>query len=102
MWDSLLVRGTPGQLPPPVDDMTPLWSPVERAHVARMTRCSAVGSPEIVRNRLQQIADETGADELILTAHIHDHAARMRSFEIAMAARNNETNHRGTENTKAE
>ena len=82
-----LVRGTPGQLPPPVDDMTPLWSPVERAHVTRMTRCSAVGSPEIVRNRLQQIADETGADELILTAHIHDHAARMRSFEIAMESR---------------
>lgn len=74
-------------MPPPVDDMSRVWSPAERVHVERMTRCSAVGSPEVVRNRLRQIAEETGADELMLTAHIHDHAARVRSFEIAMAAR---------------
>jgi len=31
---------------------------------------------------LQLIAQETGADEIIATAQIFDHAARLRSFEI--------------------
>jgi alkanesulfonate monooxygenase SsuD/methylene tetrahydromethanopterin reductase-like flavin-dependent oxidoreductase (luciferase family) len=78
-----LVRGMPGQLPPPVDGMDDRWSAPERAHVERMTRVSAVGSPETVRRRLEAILEETQADELILTAHIHDHATRLRSFELA-------------------
>jgi ribosomal protein S24E len=32
------------------------------------------------------IQGETGADELMLTAHIYDHAARLRSFELASHA----------------
>jgi alkanesulfonate monooxygenase SsuD/methylene tetrahydromethanopterin reductase-like flavin-dependent oxidoreductase (luciferase family) len=48
-----------------------------------MTRCSAVGSPETVRRWLTQFAAETGTDELILAGQIYDHAARLRSFEIA-------------------
>ena len=58
------------------------WSPAERAHVERMTRVSVVGSPEAVRAGLEAILAETGADELIVTAQIYDHAARLRSFEI--------------------
>jgi alkanesulfonate monooxygenase SsuD/methylene tetrahydromethanopterin reductase-like flavin-dependent oxidoreductase (luciferase family) len=58
------------------------WSPIERAHVERMTRVSVVGSPETVRRGLEAWIDATKADELILTAQIHDHAARLRSFEI--------------------
>ena len=50
-----------------------------------MTRCSAVGSPETVRPWLEQFAAETQADELILAGQIYDHAARLRSFEIAAA-----------------
>ena len=30
----------------------------------------------------EEILDETRADELIVTAQIFDHAARLRSFEI--------------------
>jgi luciferase family oxidoreductase group 1 len=79
-----LVRGTPGQLPPPVDSMDPLWDQRERAHVEGRGRVSAVGTPDRVRSVLEMILAETGADELILTAQIHDHAARLRSFELAM------------------
>ncbi len=78
-----LVRGTPGPLPPPVAGMENLWSPTERANAERMTRCSAVGSPETVRNTLETLQAETGADELMVTAHIFDHAARLRSFQLA-------------------
>jgi luciferase family oxidoreductase group 1 len=82
-----LVRGTPGQLPPPVESMDGLWYPHERAQVERMTRCSAVGDAGAVKRWLERFAEETRADELILAGQIHDHAARLRSFEIAAAAR---------------
>jgi len=83
-----LFRGTPGLLRPAVESMDDLWSPVERLQTERMTAVSAVGSPETVRRRLAAIVDATGADELILTATVFDHAARVRSYElVAEAAR---------------
>jgi luciferase family oxidoreductase group 1 len=78
-----LVRGHPGKLPPPVESIEGKWSRVERVAVEHRTRCSAVGSPETVRGRLEQLLQETAADEVIATAQIYDHAARLRSFEIA-------------------
>jgi luciferase family oxidoreductase group 1 len=78
-----LLRGAHGQTPPPVESMDGRWSPAERAHVERMTRYSVVGSPETVRRGLERIIEETGADEVIATGSIYDHAARLRSFEIA-------------------
>jgi luciferase family oxidoreductase group 1 len=77
-----LIRGTPGLLPPPVESMDGRWSPVERAHVGRMTACSAVGSPDSVRQGLEAIFESTGADELILAGQVYDHAARLRSFKL--------------------
>jgi luciferase family oxidoreductase group 1 len=77
-----LVRGRPRQIPPPVETMDGLWSEPERFHVERMTRVSAVGSPETVRGRLAEIGRETGADELILATQAYDHTARLRSFEL--------------------
>lgn len=82
-----LIRGTPGLLPPPVEAMDGLWSPPERAQVGRMTRCSAVGSPATVKGWLERFAAETGAEELILAGQIHDHAARVRSFELVAGMR---------------
>ncbi len=82
-----MVRGTPGLLPPPVETMDGLWSPAERAMVERKTLCSAVGSPETVRRTLERFAAETGADELIVTGQIFDHAARLRSFGIVAEIR---------------
>ena len=62
------------------------WSRAEQLAVAERTRCSAVGSPETVRRRLGELLEETHADEIIATAQIYDHAARLRSFEIAAEA----------------
>ena len=63
------------------------WNAVERAQVEQRTRVSAVGSVGTVRERLSSILEATGADELILTAHIYDHGARLRSFELASHTR---------------
>jgi luciferase family oxidoreductase group 1 len=77
-----LVRGMPGQLPPPVKNIDVLWSVPEKDAAERMVRYSAIGASETVRQRLQAIIAETGADEIMATAQIYDHEARLRSFEI--------------------
>ena len=78
-----LIRGRPTQLQPPVDDIDALWNPVEATQVFRMTRCSAVGGPDTFRRQIEVLLNDTGADEIIATAHIHDQQARLHSFEIA-------------------
>lgn len=40
------------------------------------------GSPGTVWKQLQAIADQTGADELMITTPVHDHADRRRSYEL--------------------
>jgi luciferase family oxidoreductase group 1 len=78
-----LIRGTPGQLMPPLDSMDGLWLAEERAHVDRSLSCAMVGARDTVRQGLQEFIARTGADELMVTAQIYDHQARLRSFEIA-------------------
>ena len=80
-----LRRGTPDKLPPPVDVLEA--SELERASVAHSLSFAAVGSRSTVREQLRERIARTGADELIITAQIHDHAARLRSFEIAAQIR---------------
>lgn len=77
-----LIRGNPGPIRPPVTDMRLRWSLAEEQHVRRMTHYSLIGSAESIREKTQDLIRETGADEIIATAQIFDHAARLRSFEI--------------------
>lgn len=77
-----LIRGHPKQMPPPVETMDGVWNPIEEAHVGRMTQFSVVGGPDTVRTGLEAILAATGANEIVATAHIYDHRARLRSFEI--------------------
>ena len=80
-----LFRGTRGQLQAPIDDIDTYWSPDERAQASDMLACSFVGSAATVRQGLTQFLAETGADELMVASAIHDHAARIRSYEILAA-----------------
>ena len=77
-----LIRGTPRQLPPPVNSMDGHWNPAEEAALAQRTQYTIVGSADTVQRRLQQVIAETAADEIIAVAQIYDHAARLRSYEI--------------------
>jgi len=81
-----IIRNARTQLPPPVDDMDAIWSPAEKAHVERMLRYTFVGSAETVRAGLAKTIAETGADEIMATGMIFDHAARVRSYEILAQA----------------
>lgn len=77
-----LRRGTPGLLPPPVARIEDYAAPHELAGASRALARAMVGSPETVRRGIEGFLAETGADELLVTAQIHDHAARLRSFEL--------------------
>ncbi len=81
-----LVRGTRGLLPPPVADMDAHWSAGERAQASAMLACSVVGGPQTVRTGLARLLDRTGADEILVVAAVHDHAARLRSYELVAEA----------------
>jgi len=79
--------GRPSQLQPPIADYEQRLGPQERAIVEQVLSCSAIGGPDTVRAALQAFITRTRADELIITSQIFDHAARLRSFEIAAEAR---------------
>jgi luciferase family oxidoreductase group 1 len=82
-----LRRGTPGQLPPPVDSTDGLWSATEQAGLDHSLRYAVVGSPETVQRGLAAFIAETQADEIMVTAQMFDHAARLRSFELVAEIR---------------
>jgi luciferase family oxidoreductase group 1 len=77
-----LLRGTPGRLPPPIDDIETYWSPVEKAQASARLAASYVGSHETVRTGLARFIEQTGVDEIIVASMIYDPAARVRSYEI--------------------
>ena len=76
-----LRRGQPRPLPPPAPHVE--MSEPERAMLAHTLSCSAIGSPETVHREMTAFVQSTGADELMVTTQIFDHAARVRSYEIA-------------------
>ncbi|MCF2905369.1 LLM class flavin-dependent oxidoreductase [Octadecabacter sp. CECT 8868] len=78
-----LFSGTPGKLPVPVDEVQALVPAPVLEQVRQALSCSATGSPSTVKTQLSAIIDKYQPDELMVTGMIHDHAARVRSFEIA-------------------
>ncbi|MGM0660863.1 MAG: hypothetical protein ACQEUH_06765 [Pseudomonadota bacterium] len=78
-----LITGRPGKLPSPIRDIdreipAPVLGQVEQA-----LSCSATGSAGTIRKRLRSLINTFRPDELMVTGMIHDHGARIRSFEIA-------------------
>jgi luciferase family oxidoreductase group 1 len=79
-----LRRGSPGPLPAPVEGLA--LSPIDRALVDHMLGFSAIGAADTVRRAIAAAIAETGADEIVCTAMIHDRSARLRSFAILAEA----------------
>jgi luciferase family oxidoreductase group 1 len=77
-----LRRGQPGPLNPPLKSSDGLWTDQEKQNVGHALRESVIGSPEKVRAGIAAFIKKTGVDELMVTGHIFDHTARLRSFEI--------------------
>jgi len=78
-----LRRGMPGQLPPPQRDFESSLQPAERAMLADVANCSAVGTQTTVQQGLADFVARTQADEIMVVAQVFDHQARLKSFELA-------------------
>ncbi|ATE72322.1 LLM class flavin-dependent oxidoreductase [Lysobacter capsici] len=81
-----LRRGRPGLIPPPIDDIETFWTPIEKAGVAQALACAVVGDPLEVREGIAAFIERHRPDELMITANVFDHGARLRSFELAAQA----------------
>lgn len=81
-----LARGMPIRLPPPIEGFADQLGLQEKAAISRFMTYTALGDAKDVSERLQEFKAETNADEIILTAQIFDHQARLRAFEIAAKA----------------
>ena len=81
-----LRRGKPGPLPPPVEDFASSLSASERAVLDDSHMCSAVGTQEQVRADIDAFIARTDADELMVNSNVYEHAARLRSYELAALA----------------
>ena len=79
-----LRRGKPVPLPPPRADLD--LSPAEEAMLGEVLSASAIGTPQTVHRQMRDFAALTAADELIIACQMFDHAARLRSYEIAANA----------------
>jgi luciferase family oxidoreductase group 1 len=77
-----LRTGRPGRLPPPKPGYKENLDPMAQTMLDQIFSCSAIGSAETVTAALKKFIERTQADELMITAHIFDHKARLRSYEL--------------------
>ncbi len=85
-----LRSGRPTPLPRPVEGFMDRIGPDAKALLGQVLTCSAIGTADEVRDAIERFVERTGANELMLTSQIHDHQARLRSYEIAADVMSNE------------
>ncbi|MFD6289681.1 LLM class flavin-dependent oxidoreductase [Streptomyces sp. NPDC060205] len=68
--------------PTPEEARAHVWTEADRALVQDRIDTQFVGSPSRVATQLEQLGEATGADELLITTITHDHADRVRSYEL--------------------
>jgi luciferase family oxidoreductase group 1 len=81
-----LRTGRPTKLPPPTPGFAETLPPQARALLDQVLSCSAIGSLDTVRGAVESFVERTAPDELMVTAQIHDHRARLRSYELLAEA----------------
>ena len=74
--------GNPGPLPNPEEAMAYPYTPTERRLADTYRTMQVVGDPQTVRARLEELAEHTAADEVMVTTNVYDHAERLRSYEL--------------------
>jgi luciferase family oxidoreductase group 1 len=81
-----LIRNQPVEVVPPIESMDhpapgyEPWSSLEREAVHARLGAAIVGSDETVRNGLEKLIAETGADEIIAVTDLYDQSDRLDSY----------------------
>jgi len=81
-----LRTGRPAKLPPPLPGYRETLPAPVKAMLDDVLSCTAIGSPATVREAVADFVARTGADELMITSQVFDHAARLRSYELTWQA----------------
>ena len=80
----LLRRGRLIPVPPP--EKAQRFLEQDTGGARGTSRRGIVGTPDVVRERIEAVAADYGADEVIVLTITHDHAARRRSYELIAEA----------------
>jgi luciferase family oxidoreductase group 1 len=81
-----LRAGRPTRFPTPEEAAAHKFSAQEEASVSHLSGSAAIGSPEMVKAKLDDLVTRTQADELMITTMVYDHADRVRSYELIAEA----------------
>ena len=73
------------EFPTPDEARRFAWTDADRALVQDRVDTQLVGTPAQVADQLELLRDATGADALVLTTITHDHADRVRSYDLIAA-----------------
>ena len=82
-----VIKGKAYPMKPPVKNMNEYWNDMEEYAVTQMLTYTFIGSPETLKAKIQDFADQTKVDELMIVSPIYDHSARLRSYEIVAGLR---------------
>jgi alkanesulfonate monooxygenase SsuD/methylene tetrahydromethanopterin reductase-like flavin-dependent oxidoreductase (luciferase family) len=77
-----LQTGRSGPLRSPAEIHALPLSSLERAQMSVIGERHFVGSPETIRERIEPLIEQTEADELMILSMIHDHTARLHSYDL--------------------
>lgn len=85
MW-LRLQRGDLRPLPSPEEALAHPYTDAERLAVESRRGLVVVGTPDHVRARIEAMAGEAGADEVMVTVMVHSHEERLRAYDLLMDA----------------
>ena len=74
--------GTPRPLPSPREAMDYPYDPAERRLADVYRSMQIIGDPPTVRASIEELAQHTVADEVMVTTIVYDHDERLRSYEL--------------------
>jgi luciferase family oxidoreductase group 1 len=77
-----LRMGRPSRMPTPEEARDYPYSVQERAFVEQRLRSAVIGTPDQVKEQLEELVRVYSVDELMITTAVHSHADRVRSFEL--------------------
>jgi luciferase family oxidoreductase group 1 len=85
LWRRRLMRGDPGPVPT-IEEALHELGPAALERPRDNERRLIIGNPDEVRVELEELAESYGVDELIVLTIVHDHPARVRSYELLAEA----------------
>ncbi|MBE0496162.1 MAG: LLM class flavin-dependent oxidoreductase [Campylobacterales bacterium] len=77
-----LQRGNNSPLSKPTHDMNSLWKEWEEKSIRHRTRESIWGTPAVVKEKLENLAQRTGANEVMIHSMIYNPQDRLKSYEL--------------------